>query len=330
MCSTSQPTRRKKRWGGGSTSTSKGPLLLLVLLTGLCGQSIDAFLQVPSHRGSLSRRPASECVAAVTLPRSEIILKAGKRGGGGGKYDSPKRKQAHLQQKGLGRNDLPPASSPSSSPPADPPGVLWEGEEEGDDEDEEEMDAEILEFQGLMERGAFQLLDPDDVEIDEAYDAFDAEDEDEDEDEGEEGAEGGAERGESRPRNDPEWQFFDTAKVFVKGGDGGDGCVAFRREKYVDMGGPNGGSGGGGGSIYFRCDEGLNTLSGLRQKVHWKAGGGARGQGKSRTGATAPDVVVDVPPGTIVRTQDGTLAGQLVEHGERVGNRARSDGCRWN
>jgi len=74
MCSTSQPTRRKKRWGGGSTSTSKGPLLLLVLLTGLCGQSTDAFLQVPSHRGSLSRRPASECVAAVTLPRRCVKL----------------------------------------------------------------------------------------------------------------------------------------------------------------------------------------------------------------------------------------------------------------
>lgn len=136
----------------------------------------------------------------------------------------------------------------------------------------------------------------------------------------------------------------------------GDGCVSFRREKYVDMGGPSGGSGGSGGSIYLRCDQGLNTLAGLRskvrewfgiwfwwwgrrfvgalciykhphptlpthsttnppkQQVHWRAGNGGRGSGKSRTGASAPDIVIDVPPGTIVRTLDGVLAGQLVEH----------------
>jgi len=199
--------------------------------------------------------------------------------------------------------------------------MLWEGGDEDEDEDEnedvEEEDAEVLEFQGLMDRGAFQLLDENDVEIDEKYDMFDEEDE-----EGREGEfdsdEEDEEEGDGRPKNDPEWQFFDTAKVYVKGGDGGDGCVAFRREKYVDMGGPNGGSGGGGGSVYFRCDEGLNTLAGLRAKVHWKALGGGRGQGKSRTGPSAQDIIVDVPPGTIVRTLDGTLAGQLVEHDQKV------------
>lgn len=194
--------------------------------------------------------------------------------------------------------------------------MLWEGEDEDEDEDGEEEDSEVLEFQGLMDRGAFQLLDENDVEIDEKYDMFDKEDEEEREDELEEEEE--EEGGDGRPKNDPEWQFFDTAKVYVKGGDGGDGCVAFRREKFVDMGGPNGGSGGAGGSVFFRCDEGLNTLAGLRSKVHWKALGGGRGQGKSRTGPSAQDVIVDVPPGTIVRTLDGTLAGQLIEHNQRV------------
>jgi len=200
--------------------------------------------------------------------------------------------------------------------------MLWESgddeEDEDEDEDGEEEDAEVLEFQGLMDRGAFQLLDENDVEIDEKYDMFDEEDEEGREGEGYDEEEEEEEEGDGRPKNDPEWQFFDTAKMYVKGGDGGDGCVAFRREKFVDMGGPNGGSGGGGGSVYFRCDEGLNTLAGLRAKVHWKGLGGGRGQGKSRTGPSAQDIIVDVPPGTIVRTLDGTLAGQLVEHDQKV------------
>ena len=214
-----------------------------------------------------------------------------------------------------GMPEPPPPPPPSSDPADSPIGILYEGSEEDDEEhdnlqDDEEIDAEILEFNQLMDKGAFQLLDEDDVEIDENYDGFDSEDEEEEDEDDDEEA--------KKVKNDPEWQFFDTAKVYVKGGDGGDGCVAFRREKFVDMGGPNGGSGGHGGSVYLKCEEGLNTLAGLRSKVHWKAGDGGRGQGKSRTGASAPDIVIDVPPGTIVRTQEGTLAGQLVEHGQKV------------
>ena len=67
-----------------------------------------------------------------------------------------------------------------------------------------------------------------------------------------------------------EWQFFDTARLNVKGGDGGDGCVAFRREKGIAMGGPSGGNGARGGTIYLTCDHGLNTLSTVRNKVHYK------------------------------------------------------------
>lgn len=67
-----------------------------------------------------------------------------------------------------------------------------------------------------------------------------------------------------------EWKFFDTARINVKGGDGGDGCVAFRREKGIAMGGPSGGNGSRGGSVILICDEGLNTLATVRNKVHYK------------------------------------------------------------
>jgi hypothetical protein len=72
------------------------------------------------------------------------------------------------------------------------------------------------------------------------------------------------------PRNDPEWAFFDTARINVKGGDGGNGCVSFRREKSIARGGPNGGNGARGGSIHLVCDDGLNTLATVRNKVHYK------------------------------------------------------------
>lgn len=95
-------------------------------------------------------------------------------------------------------------------------------------------------------------------------------------------------------------------------------CVAMRREKGISMGGPNGGSGGRGGSIFLECAEGLNTLAGVRNKVHYRATDGQNGQGKSRTGNAGGDIYVSAPLGTVVRDQDGTLCGELTEHGQHL------------
>jgi GTP1/OBG len=119
--------------------------------------------------------------------------------------------------------------------------------------------------------------------------------------------------------DDPEWKFFDTARIHVTGGDGGSGCVAFRREKGEARGGPNGGRGGSGGSVVLVCDNGLNTLLPLHQRVHVRASKGRNGQGKNKDGICAHDVEIAVPPGTVVRdlvTQK--LAGELRVHGERL------------
>lgn len=123
----------------------------------------------------------------------------------------------------------------------------------------------------------------------------------------------------TQQRDDPEWKFFDTARVHVTGGDGGNGCVAFRREKGVAMGGPSGGRGGDGGSIILVCDEGLNTLAPSRNRVHVRARKGNNGTGKSRNGCAGLDERIPVPPGTVVRellTQK--VAGELKEHGEEL------------
>jgi len=121
------------------------------------------------------------------------------------------------------------------------------------------------------------------------------------------------------PKDDQEWKFFDTAKIHVSGGDGGNGCVAFRREKGEAMGGPNGGSGGRGGSVYLICDETLNTLAPLRQRVHIAARKGRNGIGKGKDGQKGSSIAIPVPPGTIVRdllTQK--LAGELRTHGDQL------------
>lgn len=123
----------------------------------------------------------------------------------------------------------------------------------------------------------------------------------------------------SMNRDDPEWKFFDTARINVKGGDGGNGCVAFRREKGVAMGGPSGGRGGNGGDVYIICDEAFNTLAPCRNRVHVRATNGINGQGKSRNGMIGTDQYVTVPPGTVVRelTTD-KVAGELKVHGETL------------
>jgi GTPase len=113
--------------------------------------------------------------------------------------------------------------------------------------------------------------------------------------------------------------FVDKAKVFVKGGDGGDGLVAFRREKYVPEGGPAGGDGGNGGDVVFRVDEGLRTLMDFRYQKHFKADRGVKGRNKSMHGANAEDMIVRVPPGTVVVDDDThEIIADLVRHGQEV------------
>lgn len=125
--------------------------------------------------------------------------------------------------------------------------------------------------------------------------------------------------------------FYDKAKIFVKGGDGGNGCVAMRREKYVPEGGPWGGDGGRGGDVLFRADEGLRTLVDFRYKRHYKADRGRHGEGKNMHGAYGDDLVVRIPVGTVVRDADsGELIADLVRDGQEVVVAAGGRGGRGN
>jgi GTP-binding protein len=113
--------------------------------------------------------------------------------------------------------------------------------------------------------------------------------------------------------------FFDEAKIYVKGGDGGDGCVAFRREKYVPFGGPSGGHGGAGGGVYLVVDRNLNTLVHFKGRSHFKAERGGRGSGQKQQGKRGVDRLVPVPPGTTVHDADtGEFLADLVDEGQRV------------
>ena len=113
--------------------------------------------------------------------------------------------------------------------------------------------------------------------------------------------------------------FYDRATIWVKAGDGGNGMVAFRREKYVPDGGPAGGDGGRGGSVIFKVDSGLRTLLDFRHKRHFKAKPGENGMSKSMYGRGADDLIVKVPAGTIVRNaQTKELIADLVEVDQEV------------
>ncbi|WP_055105536.1 GTPase ObgE [Paenibacillus ihumii] len=113
--------------------------------------------------------------------------------------------------------------------------------------------------------------------------------------------------------------FIDKAKVYVKGGDGGDGIVAFRREKYVPEGGPAGGDGGKGGDVIFRVDEGLRTLMDFRYQRHFKADRGVKGRNKSQHGANAENLIVRIPPGTVIIDDDTQeVLADLTRHGQQV------------
>src|SRR4029434_5203382 len=101
--------------------------------------------------------------------------------------------------------------------------------------------------------------------------------------------------------------FVDEIDVFVKGGDGGAGCSSFRREKFVPRGGPDGGDGGNGGSVIFVARAGVDSLVDLTSRKHWRAESGGAGQGYDRHGRNAEDLVLFVPPGTVVIDADSGL-----------------------
>ena len=114
-------------------------------------------------------------------------------------------------------------------------------------------------------------------------------------------------------------KFFDEARIEVIAGDGGNGAATFRREKYIPMGGPDGGDGGKGGDVYAVADRNLNTLIDYRFQQHVKAKNGEGGKGKVMTGANGADAVMKVPPGTQVYEEDGeTLIADLADVGQRV------------
>jgi GTP-binding protein len=114
-------------------------------------------------------------------------------------------------------------------------------------------------------------------------------------------------------------KFLDQAKIYLRSGDGGNGVVAFRREKYIEFGGPDGGNGGRGGDIVFVASENLNTLIDFRYTQHLRAAKGGNGAGSDRSGAAAPDVVIAVPVGTQILDEDReTLLADMDEPGKRV------------
>jgi GTP-binding protein len=114
-------------------------------------------------------------------------------------------------------------------------------------------------------------------------------------------------------------KFLDEAKVYIRSGDGGNGCVSFRREKFIEFGGPNGGDGGKGGDVIARAVDGLNTLIDYRYQQHFKAKNGRGGMGKDRHGADGDDIIMKVPVGTQIYEEDGeTLLADLTEAGQQV------------
>jgi GTP-binding protein len=111
--------------------------------------------------------------------------------------------------------------------------------------------------------------------------------------------------------------FIDEAKIYLKAGDGGDGCVSFRREKYIDMGGPDGGDGGRGGDIILECDGHINTLLNFRYKQHFKANNGENGKGANRSGKAGESLILKAPIGTQIFSEDELLLCDLISHEQR-------------
>ncbi|KAA0921012.1 GTPase ObgE [Aquicoccus porphyridii] len=114
-------------------------------------------------------------------------------------------------------------------------------------------------------------------------------------------------------------KFLDLAKVHIRSGSGGNGCISFRREKYIEFGGPDGGDGGGGGDVWVEAVDGLNTLIDFRYQQHFFADNGRPGMGRQRTGADGKDIVLRVPVGTEILDEDQeTLIADVTEVGQRI------------
>jgi GTP-binding protein len=114
--------------------------------------------------------------------------------------------------------------------------------------------------------------------------------------------------------------FIDKAKIWIKAGDGGNGCVSFRREKYIPKGGPDGGDGGKGGSVYFQAVDDLDTLMDFTGKHHWRAQNGRPGSGANKHGANGQDLIIPVPAGTLIYDADLEL---LLKDLNKAGMKAR-------
>ena len=114
-------------------------------------------------------------------------------------------------------------------------------------------------------------------------------------------------------------KFLDHAKIYIASGKGGKGCVSFRREKYIEYGGPNGGNGGKGGDVIFVTDPNLNTLIDFRYQQHFKAKKGGDGKGKNQTGAYGHDLIIKVPPGTEIYNEDKqVLLADLIRKDQKI------------
>ncbi|MFL5165279.1 MAG: GTPase ObgE, partial [Microvirga sp.] len=114
-------------------------------------------------------------------------------------------------------------------------------------------------------------------------------------------------------------KFLDQAKIYIRSGDGGAGAVSFRREKFIEFGGPDGGDGGRGGDVWAECVDGLNTLIDYRYQQHFKAKTGGHGMGQNRAGAKGADAVLKVPAGTQILDEDGeTVLADMTAVGQRV------------
>jgi GTP-binding protein len=126
-------------------------------------------------------------------------------------------------------------------------------------------------------------------------------------------------------------KFLDEAKIYIRSGDGGAGCVSFRREKFIEFGGPDGGNGGRGGDVVFETVEGLNTLIDFRYQQHFKAARGDHGKGRDRSGSAAPALVIKVPAGTQIFADDKeTLIAEMLRPGQRIVLAKGGDGGHGN